>query len=164
MKFNEKLKKDFDNKLNKIIDIDPNLFPRNAELSPKKIERILRFKKLIKQWKEIELNLGPKTNTTEESENTLKELNENDVIQIGKINNFKDGINFKDKSFSEIDEKKSSIYEDEEFDGISQNINSINSESQNTPKKSVFNFENSKLDENNSPFSSEKSKSISNIK
>ena len=164
MKFNEKLKKDFDNKLNKMIEIDPNLFPRNAELSSKKIERILRFKKLIKQWKEIELTLGPKTNTTEESENTLKELNENDEIQIGKINNFKDGINFKDKSFSEIDEKKSSIYEDEEFDGTSKNFNSINSESQNTPKKSVFNFENSKLDENNSPFSSEKSKSISNIK
>ena len=105
VKFGNNLKKDFKDKINRISEIDLSLFPRNGIYSGKKIETILRFKKFVKEWKEIELSIGPKNTATEESEHSINEINEIDEIKIGKINNFKDGIN-KDKSFSEIDEKK----------------------------------------------------------
>lgn len=163
LKFGNNLKKDFKDKINTVSEIDLSLFPRNGIYSGKKIERILRFKKYVKEWKEIEITLGPKNTTTEESEHSINEINEIDEIKIGKINNFKDGIN-KDKSFSEIDEKKSFLYEEVEFDGSQKNINSIYSQNSNlqskTEKKTVFNF--NEDNSNHSPFSSEKSKSISN--
>ena len=157
LKFGLDLKKDFKEKINRISEIDLNLFPRNGNLNAKKIERTLRFQKLVKEWKEIEFSLGVKISTSDESELTIKELNDDDKIKIGKINNFQQGINLKDKSFSEIEEKKSLIYEDDEFEETPKNINSLNSNSihESEKNKKVFNF--GEGNSEHSPFSSEKS-------
>ena len=158
LKFGLDLKKDFKEKINKISEIDLNLFPRNGSLNAKKIERTLRFQQLVKESKEIEFSLGVKLSTSDESELTIKELNDDDKIKIGKINNFQQGINLKDKSFSEIDEKRSLIYEDDEYEESHKNINSLNSQSNNLDSgknKKVFNFIEGNSE--HSPFSSEKS-------
>ena len=160
LKYELNLKKDFREKINKISEIDLSLFPKNGDFNPKKIERILRFQRLVKEWKEIEMSLGPKSTTTEGSQNTIKESNEENENKIGKIKYFKDGLNLKDKSFSNIDEKKSDIYEEEEYEGTPKIIDSINSQnSQNQTNKyenrNVFNFNDGNSER--SPFSSEKS-------
>lgn len=165
--FTELLKKDFEEKLNRISGYELKEFPGNRKFRPKNIERYLRFQMFTKydENSKIELTLKPKSafekikiNNTIESNNSLDDLNEQDVIQIGKINNLKDKE--KDKSFSAIEEKKSYLDEAED-NAIQKNLNSFNSEeSQNIEKKSELNFN----DESQISYSSEKSKSISNYK
>jgi len=165
--FTEILKKDFNEKRFRISGYELKEFPKNGNLRPKNIERYLRFKMLAKYDEDstIEITLHPKSKSIEKnnifeskisSDDSDENEKENDVIQIGKINNLKD----KDKSFSAIEEKKS--YLDEPEDGATQkNLNSFNSEeSQNLDKKSELNFN----DESQISYSSEKSKSKSKSK
>ena len=88
MNYEYNLKKDFREKINKVSEIETNLFPRNGSLDAEKIERILRFQKLVKiKRKEVNLSLGVK-NTTDESENKSNENEdgENDEKNIISIN------------------------------------------------------------------------------
>ena len=162
IQFNEDLKKYYNERLNNMIELDLNYFPKNVNYNPKTIERYLRFKKFKEERREIELTLGPKS-TKEKSEEDLKEIienDENDKIEIGKINNNED-LNLKNKSFSKIEEKKSFSLEDEEdLDGTKKNDSSINSHNSHILKKNFFNFDDNSKSENQ-PFSSEKSKSKS---
>ena len=162
LKYELKLKKDFRDKINRVSEYDVNLFPKNGDFSAKKIERVLRFRQLVKESKEIEMSIKPKSSVNEESHNVIKELNEENEIKLASKKNIKKGLNFKDKTFSDIDEKKSDMYndEDEEYEGTSKNIDSpsLTQTNKYEEKKSVFNF----IDDENSertPFSSEKSKS-----
>jgi hypothetical protein len=159
--FTELLKKDFHEKTERISAYELKEFPRTGNLRPKNIERYLRFKMLAKydQDSTIEITLQPKNtsdkNDTIESKNSLDDLDENDVFQIGKINNLKDKD--KDKSFSAIEENKSYLDEGEN-NATHKNLNSFNSEeSLNKDKKSELNFN----DESQIYYSSEKSKSKS---
>ena len=159
------LKKDFREKINKVSEYDLNIFPKNGDYSPKKIERVLRFHKLVKESKEIEISIKPKSSTNDDSQNTIKESNEENEIKIGSMTNFKKSFKFKDKSFSNIDEKKSDMYNDEEdFEQTPKIIDSVNSQNNITQtnkyeeKKSVFNFNDDDNDNSErTPFSSEKS-------
>ena len=161
--FTELLKKDFDEKLNRILGYEIKEFPRNGNLRPKNIERYLRFQMLTKYDEDstIEITIHPKSasdkNNIIESKNSLDELNEDDVIQIGKIDDLKDKD--KDNSFSAIEEKKSYLDEGED-NATHKKLNSFNSEeSQNLEKKSELNF-----NDDSQYYSSEKSKSMSNYK
>ena len=163
-KYELKLKKDFREKINKISEYDLSLFPKNGDYSAKKIERVLRFHELVKERKEIELSIKPKNLNNGQSQNIIKELNEENEIKIGSMQNVKEGLNFKDKTFSDIDEKRSDIFnEDDEFEGTSKNIDSANSQdslsqtNKYEEKKSVFNFNDDENSER-TPFSSEKSR------
>ena len=96
----------------------------------------MRFKKYVKQWKEIDMIIGPQ-NYTDESENNMneiKEINEKKEIKMRKINNFRDEIN-KDKSLSQID-KKNYIEEEAEFE-----------KSSNTQRKNAY-FDNDDINGN----------------
>ena len=153
MKYEYNLKNDFREKINKISEIETNLFPRNGKLDAQKIERILRFQKLVKiKRKEVNFSLGVK-NTTDESENKSNEMNnENEDDEND------DKSKMKEKSISNFNENKNLIFEDDEFDG--KNIISINSQNSHnfqgeSGKKKVFNFNEGNSD--HSPFSSEKS-------
>ena len=163
--FTELLKKDFDEKLNRILGYEIKEFPRNGNLRPKNIERYLRFQKLAKYDEDstIEITIHTKTasdkNKTIEQKNSLDELNEDDVIQIGKIDDLKDKD--KDNSFSAIEEKKSYLDEGED-NATHKNLNSFSSEdTQKIEKRSELNF-----NDESQYYSSEKSKSksISNYK
>ena len=152
MKFESNLKKDFREKINKISEIDHRLFPRNASLSPQKIERILRFQRLVKITKnEINLTIYPKS-STDDSENKTKE-----EIIVENDNENEKSQNLKEKTSSENDENKSSIKEEEDefYSKNSISLNSQNDPANKSDQKNVFNFneENSER----SPFSSEKS-------
>ena len=173
MRFELELKKDFKEKINMVSDIDANEFPRNAKYKAKKIERILRFQKLVKQKREIDFTLNQKT-TTDESANTIKEFdnnnnektekNENIIpkmeIKTGEIKTVNENKALKDKSFSDIIEKKS-ILDEEEKEEDSKNSFSLNSHiSQNSEKSSklkVFNFNDDNDNSEHSQFCSEKS-------
>ena len=157
LNFEYNLKQDFRNKINKISETDLNLFPRNGKFSARRIERYLRFQKFVIISKEIELSLGKKS-TFEESDQTIKEINENSNDNSQMKLNINNEMNLKDNSFSDIKEKKSFIFEDDEFNKNNNSFYSI--KSKNSPgkegQKDIFNFK-----EGNS-FSSEKEKSISN--
>ena len=155
LKFELNLKQDFRNKMDKISEINLNLFPRNGKMDARRIERYIRFQNLVEIKREIEVSLG-KNLSTDESIPTIKEMNENSQI---KINN-KERLNLKDKSFSEIKEKKSFIYEEDEFIGTDKNNSLYSIRSKSTPRKSgkknnILNFE-------GNSFSSEKDNSVSN--
>ena len=160
MKFESKLKNDFKNKINNISEIDLSLFPRNGNLNAKKIERVLRFQKLVSERREIEMSLGPKSSTSEESEPQIKEINKNSQIKI----NIKEDSDLKDKSNSDIIPKNVFIYEENENHKSNQNMEYSSSENnKNELSKSgkdinIFNFndDNSKIS-----FSSEKEDSVS---
>ena len=157
LKYELSLKKDFRDKINKISELDLSLFPKNGDLNAKKIERILRFQKLVKEWKEIEMSIGPKSTNDEKTENTIKESNEENDIKPENIDNIKEVLNLKDKSYSNIDENENeNDNEEEEFDMTPKNIESNNSKnSQNTSNKYDKNHI-LNLNDGNS-FSSEKS-------
>ena len=157
LNFEYNLKQDFRNKINKISETDLNLFPRNGKFSARRIERYLRFQKFVIISKEIELSLGKKS-TFEESDQTIKEINENSNDNSQMKLNINNEMNLKDNSFSDIKGKKSFIFEDDEFNKNNNSLYSI--KSKNSPgkegQKYIFNF-----NEGNS-FSSEKEQSISN--
>ena len=157
LNFEYNLKQDFRNKINKISETDLKLFPRNGKFSARRIERYLRFQKFVIISKEIELSLGKKS-TFEESDQTIKEMNENSNDNSQMKLNINNEMNLKDNSFSDIKGKKSFIFEDVEFNKNNNSLYSI--KSKNSPgkegQKYIFNF-----NEGNS-FSSEKEQSISN--
>ena len=150
LKFEFELKQDFKNKMNKISEIELNFFPRNGKFSAKKIERFLRFQSLVRKTREIELTLGPKNSTNEESE-SLKEINENSEIKLGQEDN-KEGSG--DKSLSDITGKKSFLDGDKNLLNSPINKNGYNKYG----KKRVFNFNEGN---SNHSFSSEKANSVS---
>ena len=156
LNFELDLKQDFRNKINKISETDLSLFPRNGKFNARRIERYLRFHKLVIISKEIELSLGKKS-TFEESVQTIKEINENSNENSQMKLNINNEMNLKNNSFSDIKEKKSFIFEGDEFSKNNHSLYSINSK--NSPgkegQKDIFNF-----NEGNS-FSSEKEKSVS---
>jgi hypothetical protein len=169
MRYEFELKKDFREKINRISDIDVNEFPKNVNYNAKKIERFLRFQKLVKEKREIDLTLKPKP-STEDSDKKIKEFenknnqriekNENIVkneIKAEEIKNLNEKKTLKDKTFSDIEEKKS--FSDEENEEESKNSLAFNSQSsQNLEKSSsrkVFNFNDDNSD--HSQFYSDKS-------
>ncbi len=166
--FTELLKKDFKEKIERALGCELNEFPKNGKFRPKNIERYLRFQRFTKYDvnSKIEITLQPKSakekdiiNNIIESKSSLDDLNEQDVFQIGKINNVKDKE--KDKSFSAIEEKKSYLDEGED-NATHKNLNSFNSEESQKIEKSELNFNIN--DESQISYSSEKSKSLSNYK
>ena len=64
-KFHSKLKIDFNELINKYIEIDKNEYPKGANLTPRKIERYLRFKLLRQVSRQIDFSLEGKS--TEQS-------------------------------------------------------------------------------------------------
>ena len=66
-KFHNKLKNDFDKLISKFIEIDRKEFPKGSSLTPKRIERFLRFKFLKEVSKQENFSIGGKS--TEQSEN-----------------------------------------------------------------------------------------------
>lgn len=70
-KFNIRLKNDFNELINKYMEIDKNEFPKGNNLTPKKIERFLRFKFLRQISKQINFTL--KAESQNEKNNKQKE-------------------------------------------------------------------------------------------
>ena len=73
-KFDNQLKKDFDELLNKYIKIDKNEYPAGEDLTPKKIERFLRFKLLREISKQIEFSIDAKS-----TQQSVKKDNQNEI-------------------------------------------------------------------------------------
>ena len=112
-KFNEKLKNDFNELINKYIEIDKSEYPIGEELTPKKIERFLRFKFLRQVSKQIDFSLSGKITEQTENKNELSLENKNDL---DKKNNEKD---------EEKNEEKNLIYLDNESENdINLSLNS----------------------------------------
>ena len=156
LKFEFNLKQDFKNKMNKISEIELNLFPRNGQFTGKQIERFLRFQNLVIIIREIELHLGPKNSTNEESD-SLKEINENSELRLGLADNKNGSV---DKSLGDITGKKSSLNGGDDSSHQNNNSNSpIHKNDFNKyGKKKVFNFNEGN---SNHSFSSEKENSVS---
>ena len=76
-KFNAKLKNDFNELINKYIEIDKNEYPKGTELTPRRIERFLRFKFLRQESKQIDFSIGGKSTQQSEKKN-ISSSNEND--------------------------------------------------------------------------------------
>ena len=76
-KFNAKLKNDFNELINKYIEIDKNEYPKGTELTPRRIERFLRFKFLRQVSKQIDFSIGGKSTEQSEKKN-ISSSNEND--------------------------------------------------------------------------------------
>ena len=119
----------------------------------------MRFKNLVRKIKEIELFLGPKNSTNEESD-SLKEINENSELRLRQVDN-KDASG--DKSLDDITNKKSYLNGNDEFDDSHKNNNSIITPTNKNDlnkygNKKVFNFNEGN---SNHSFSSEKANSVS---
>ena len=84
-KFEIQLKNDFNELINKYIEVDKGEFPIGKDLTPKKIERFLRFKMLRQISKQIDFTIK----STEQSENN----NNNNKLNEENKNTSKDKIN-----------------------------------------------------------------------
>ena len=142
------LKKEFREKIDNISEIDIDYFPRNNNYTAKRIERFLRFQQLVQVKREINLSLGVK-NTTDESDNTIKELNnENEEKNDESYKNVKYRKKNKKKTFSDIDK-------DEESEEDSINSQNSGNQADKSEINKVFNF--NEANSEHTPFSSEKS-------
>jgi len=78
-KFDIQLKSDFNALINKYIEIGKNEYPKGNNLTPKKIERFLRFK-FLKQSKQIDFSLKAEFSTQSGKKVPFFEQNENKKI------------------------------------------------------------------------------------
>ena len=78
-KFDIQLKSDFNALINKYIEIGKNEYPKGNNLTPKKIERFLRFK-FLKQSKQIDFSLNSEFSTQSGKKVPFFEQNENKKI------------------------------------------------------------------------------------
>ena len=78
-KFDIQLKSDFNALINKYIEIGKNEYPKGNNLTPKKIERFLRFK-FLKQSKQIDFSLKSEFSTQSGKKVPFFEQNENKKI------------------------------------------------------------------------------------
>ena len=91
-KFNNQLKSDFDDLINKYMEIDNSEYPKGTELTPRRIERFLRFKFMGQISRQIDFSL--------EGKSTKESGNKNDSSS--------------DKNEKEKNEEKNFIYLDNE--------------------------------------------------
>ena len=114
-KFNSQLKKDFNELINKYIEIDKSEYPKGKNLTPKRIERFMRFKFLGQVSKQIDFSLGGKSTEQSENKNELSLENENK----------KEEKEEKEEKSEEKNEEKNLMYLDNDSDKeINLSINS----------------------------------------
>ena len=119
-KFNSQLKKDFNELINKYIEIDKSEYPKGENLTPKRIERFMRFKFLGQVSKQIDFSLGGKSTEQSENKNELSLENENKKEEKEEKNEDKDEDKDEDKN-----EEKNLMYLDNDSDKeINLSINS----------------------------------------
>ena len=119
-KFNSQLKKDFNELINKYIEIDKSEYPKGKNLTPKRIERFMRFKFLGQVSKQIDFSLGGKSTEQSENKNELSLENENKKEEKEEKNEDKDEDKDEDKN-----EEKNLMYLDNDSDKeINLSINS----------------------------------------
>ena len=119
-KFNSQLKKDFNELINKYIEIDKSEYPKGENLTPKRIERFMRFKFLGQVSKQIDFSLGGKSTEQSENKNELSLENENKKKEKEEKNEDKDEDKDEDKN-----EEKNLMYLDNDSDKeINLSINS----------------------------------------
>ena len=119
-KFNSQLKKDFNELINKYIEIDKSEYPKGENLTPKRIERFMRFKFLGQVSKQIDFSLGGKSTEQSENKNELSLENENKKEEKDEKNEDKDEDKDEDKN-----EEKNLMYLDNDSDKeINLSINS----------------------------------------
>ena len=107
--FNSQLKSDFNELFNKYIEIDKSEFPKGEDLTPRRIERFMRFKFLGQVSKQIDFSLGGKS--TEQSDKKMDLSIENESK--------------KDKKNDDKNEEKNLIYLDNDSENeINLSINS----------------------------------------
>ena len=129
-RFNDKLKNDFNELINKYIEIDKSEYPSGKDLTPKQIERFLRFKFLRQISKQIDFSIGGKSTEQSGSKNEISLEKESE----------------KDKETQEKKEEKKEeknlIYLDNESENdINLSINSKNEKNEN--EKNEQDLENS---------------------
>ena len=117
-KFNNQLKKDFNELFNKYIEIDKSEYPKGKDLTPKRIERFMRFKFLGEISKQIDFSLGGKSTEQSENKNELSLENE-------KKKEEKEEKEEKEGKSEEKSEEKNLMYFDNDSDKeINLSINS----------------------------------------
>ena len=88
-KFHSQLKIDFNELINKYIEIDKNEYPKGANLTPRKIERYLRFKLLRQVSRQIDFSLEGKSTEQSIKEKDKEKKEDKNIILID--NEFEQG-------------------------------------------------------------------------